>query len=121
MITQVKFVSLPVADQNRAFDFYTKKVGFKVATDQPMGEGKRWIELKVGNGETKIVLFTVPGQEDRVGTFAPFTLVCDNVQKTYDELKAKGVQFQQEPKTEPWGTAAIMVDSEGNQVVLGTK
>lgn len=39
MITHVKFISIPVADQDRALKFYTEKLGFKVATDQEMGPG----------------------------------------------------------------------------------
>ncbi|HEY3935065.1 MAG TPA: VOC family protein [Gemmatimonadales bacterium] len=47
MITQVKFVGIPVADQERALAFYTGKLGFAVTTDQPMGN-QRWIELRCG-------------------------------------------------------------------------
>jgi catechol 2,3-dioxygenase-like lactoylglutathione lyase family enzyme len=121
MITFVKFVTVPVSDQQRALDFYTNKLGFKIVTDQPFGKDRRWIELKVGSGDTRLVLFTSPGQESQIGGFATFTFACDNVQKTYDELKAKGVEFVQEPKTEHWGTSAIMKDADGNTIVLGTK
>ena len=38
MIKQIKFVSIPVADQNRALDFYTDKLGFTIITDQPFDE-----------------------------------------------------------------------------------
>jgi len=47
MITHLKFMSIPVADQERALKFYTEKLGFKVATNQEMGPGKRWIELRI--------------------------------------------------------------------------
>ena len=46
MIKQIKFVSIPVADQNRALDFYTDKLGFTIITDQPFDEKQRWIELR---------------------------------------------------------------------------
>jgi predicted enzyme related to lactoylglutathione lyase len=119
MINQIKFASIAVADQNRALDFYTRKLGFKVATDQELGEGMRWIELKIGSAETKLVLFSPPGKEP--GGFQNIVFQTDNVQKTYDELKARGVEFTQEPRTEPWGTSAMFKDSEGNVFVLGTK
>ena len=44
MIRRLKFVGIPVADQDRALAFYRDRLGFKVHTDQPMGPGKRWIE-----------------------------------------------------------------------------
>jgi catechol 2,3-dioxygenase-like lactoylglutathione lyase family enzyme len=47
MIKQIKFISIPVADQNRALDFYTEKLGFTIITDQPFDEKQRWIELRI--------------------------------------------------------------------------
>lgn len=121
MITHVKFVSVPVNDQDRSLKFFTETLGFKVATDQEMGGGQRWIELKVPGAETKLVLFTAPGDEKRIGGFMPLAFACDNVFKTYEELKAKGVEFAQEAKQEPWGASAIFKDPDGNQFVMGTK
>jgi catechol 2,3-dioxygenase-like lactoylglutathione lyase family enzyme len=43
MITKLTHVSIYVLDQASAFDFYTKKLGFKVITDVPMGNGHRWL------------------------------------------------------------------------------
>ena len=118
MITQIKFASIPVSDQQRALDFYTEKLGFKVVTDQPYGES-RWIELRIGNAQTRVVLFPFPDRQP--GGFLNVFFQTDDVQKTYEELKARGVEFTQEPRTESWGTSAMFQDSEGNAVVLSTK
>lgn len=120
MIRKIKFSSIPVRDQDRALDFYVNTLGFTLLTDQPMGPGQRWVEVRPPKGETGVALFTPPGHEDRIGTFTGISLECDDVQKTYDELTAKGVEFVQPPKTESWGVMAIMKDSEGNQFVLST-
>ena len=58
MIKQVKFISIPVRDQNRALDFYTDKLGFTIITDQPFDGKQRWIELRIPKAETRVVLFT---------------------------------------------------------------
>jgi predicted enzyme related to lactoylglutathione lyase len=120
MIRKIKFMSIPVRDQDRALEFYVNALGFILVTDQPMGPGQRWIELRPAKGDAGIALFTPPGHENRVGTFTGISMECDDVQKTYDELSAKGVEFAKPPKTEPWGVSAILKDSEGNQIVLST-
>jgi predicted enzyme related to lactoylglutathione lyase len=122
MIKGIKFVNIPVSDQGRALAFYTEKLGFAVATNQPMGPGgQRWIELKIPGAETRVSLFTPPGQEDRVGTFVPLSLWADDVEGTYETLRARGVEFVAPPKKEPWGTSVVFKDSEGNQLHLGSR
>jgi predicted enzyme related to lactoylglutathione lyase len=120
MIRKIKFSSIPVRDQDRALDFYVNTLGFTLMTDQPMGPGQRWIEVRPPKGDAGVALFTAAGQEDRVGTFTGISMECDDVQKTYEELSAKGVEFAKPPKAESWGVAAIMKDSEGNQIVLSS-
>lgn len=120
MIKAIKFVSVPVSDQQRALKFYTEKLGFRVITDQPFGGGQRWIELGVGRGGTGLTLFTVPGHENRIGTFTGISLLAEDVEATARDLQAKGVVFVQEPKRESWGTSAIFSDPDGNQFVLSS-
>ena len=120
MITQLKFASIPVGDQERALAFYTEKLGFEVATDQPMGPGKRWIELRIANSPTRVVLFTPPGHEDRVGTFFNGSFQCDNVEATYRQLSQRGVEFVEAPTQQPWGTFAKFKDPDGNTFVLSS-
>ncbi len=121
MIRRLNFVGVPVRDQARALEFYTEKLGLRVETDQHFGEGQRWIELSIPGAETRLVLFTPKGQEDRVGTFFNGAFGCEDVQKTFQELSARGVEFPQPPKKEPWGWSAMIKDSEGNTFVLGTR
>lgn len=120
MIKGIKFVGVPVSDQQRALDFYTEKLGFRVVTDQPFNDDQRWIELGIGRSSAGITLFTPPGHENRIGTFTGISLVADDVKATCRELAAKGVRFVQEPKEADWGTSAIFADPDGNQFVLGS-
>lgn len=121
MIKGIKFVNVPVRDQQRALAFYTEKLGFTVATNQPFGpSGGRWIELRIPGAETRVTLFTPPGQEDRIGTFLPLSLYADDLEATYETLKARGVEFLAPPKKESWGTSVVFKDSEGNQLHLGS-
>src|ERR1700712_1753899 len=120
MITQLKFAGIPVGDVDRALAFYTDKMGFAVATDQPMGPGKRWIELRMAHAATRVVLFTPDGHEDRIGTFFNGAFACDDVDATYRQLSARGVEFVEGPSSQPWGTFAKFRDSEGNTFVLSS-
>ncbi len=121
MIKGIKFASVPVRDQDRAIGFYTEKLGFVLATDQPFDDKQRWIEMRIPGAATRVVLFTPDGWEERIGGFTNITFVADDVQRTYDELSAKGVEFPMPPKTEHWGTAAIFKDADGNQFVLSSR
>jgi catechol 2,3-dioxygenase-like lactoylglutathione lyase family enzyme len=121
MIKGIKFASIPVADQDRALEFYTQKLGCRIITDQPFSDEQRWIELGIPGADTGIVLFTPAEHADRVGTFSHVAFWSDNVKKTYEELKAKGVEFLGEPQSEDWGTSALFKDSEGNTFVISSK
>jgi predicted enzyme related to lactoylglutathione lyase len=121
MITHVKFVSIPTSDQDRALAFWTDRVGFTVLSDQPFSDSQRWIELKVGNSDTRFVLFTPEGQEDRIGSFFNGALACDDVEATHRQLSERGVEFASPPQKQPWGTFATFRDPDGNRFVLSSR
>lgn len=120
MITHLKFVSVPTRDQDRALAFWTEKIGARVMTDSPMGE-QRWIELKLRDSETGVVLFTPEGHEDRIGGFFNGSFACDDVEATYRQLSERGVEFEKPPEKQPWGTYAIFKDPDGNRFVMGSR
>lgn len=121
MITNVKFVSIPTSDQDRALKFWTDQVGFTLMTDQPFSDAQRWIELKIRDSDTRFVLFTPDGQEDRIGGFFNGALACDDVEATHRQLSERGVEFDGAPKKQPWGTFATFRDPDGNQFVLSSR
>lgn len=116
-----------VLDQKRAFDFYTNKLGFKVVTDVPMGSEDRWLTVAPARMPGfEIVLAPVtrnlfsPETSELLkemvskGTFGVAVLTCDDIFATYEELKAKGVEFTKPPTQEFYGTEAIFKDDSGN-------
>ena len=121
MIRGIKFVGIPVSDQNVALKFYTESLGFKVTTDQPFNDKQRWIELMIPGAETGLALFTPEGHEDRIGQFQSISYWCDDVFATAKALASKGVTFTKEPTNEVWGSVAIFKDPDGNQFVLSSK
>ena len=119
MITHVKFVSIPTRNQDLALTFYTEKLGFKLVTDQPYDDKQRWIELRIGGSDTRFVLFGM--DESRIGSMFNGALACDNVEKTYQELKERGVKFMCPPQQQEWGSFAMFEDIDGNKFVLSSK
>jgi catechol 2,3-dioxygenase-like lactoylglutathione lyase family enzyme len=121
MIRGIKFVGIPVRDQDAALKFYTEKLGCKVATDQPFTEKQRWIELLIPGADSGLALFTPEGHEKRIGEFQSVSFWCDDVFATAKVLKSKGVQFAVEPKTEARGSSAIFKDADDNKFVLSSR
>ena len=121
MIRGIKFVGIPVRNQDVALKFYTEAMGMKVMTDQPFTPQQRWIELMIPGADTGVALFTPEGHEKRIGEHQSISFWCDDVFATADAMKKKGVMFTKEPTTEPWGSVAVFKDADGNQLVLSSR
>ncbi len=120
MITKASTVGIYVSDQDQALGFYTNKLGFEKLIDEPMGSDSdaRWIEVAPAGAQTRLVLFTPPGQEDRIGTFSTVVFSCDDMESTYQELSGRGVEFSENPSEQPWGIWAQFKDPDGNEFGL---
>ena len=126
-ITSIATVTVFVHDQQRAKRFYTETLGMELSNDTEMfpGADMRWISVAPPGCPTEISLFPMGEQwahyREAMGKPQAFTLHCDDIDATYRELSDKGVQFLGEPQRQPWGSFAVFVDSEGNQIVLGER
>ena len=127
MISKMTHVSIYVLNQDIAYDFYTKKLGFKVLKDLPMPDGDRWITVcPPEQPGFEIVLSpitrgtsskeTIEALKELVakGVFGVGVFTCSDIYATYEELKAKGVEFTKAPKKEFYGTEALFKDDSGN-------
>lgn len=118
MITHIHSASIIVSDQDKALEFYTGTLGWEVQLDNPMGED-RFITVKPKGGEASLVLGTKAMFGGDVNPATGITLVADDVQKTYEELTAKGVTFTMKPEQMPWGDiGAHFEDPDGNGFYL---
>lgn len=114
MFTKIGTITVAVTNQDKALDFYVNKLGFEKIDDQPMSETERWLEIALPGTQTHIML-GLRGQSggDRTG-FTGFVLHADNIEETCAELKSRGVTFQKDLSTEPWGKWAEISDPDGN-------
>ncbi len=134
MIQRLSHVTIWVLNQDDAFDFYVNKLGFKVNTDVKMDNGFRWLTVNPpGQPDLEMVLMPVGASPmmDAEATEMLRTLVVKGVlgagvfstadcRKTYEELKAKGVEFSQPPTERFYAIEALMKDNSGNWFSLSS-
>ena len=70
MITTFKFVSIPVRESKPRSRFLHGETRLQHHHQPAFDENQRWIELRIPKAETRVVLFTAEGQEDRIGSFS---------------------------------------------------
>ena len=123
-----------VHDQDEALQFYTNKLGMEVRSDVTLPElgNFRWLTVgPAGQPDFSIVLMAIPGepvmsaetaQEVRAlmakGFAGTIFLTTDDVQGDYEELKARGVEFTEEPEERPYGIDSGFRDPSGNSFRL---
>jgi catechol 2,3-dioxygenase-like lactoylglutathione lyase family enzyme len=123
-------VQVWVHDQDEALAFYTDKLGWEVREDVTLPEIPDFRWLSVGPPEQKdiaIVLMAVPGapvfEEDTRqkildimgrGASGGIFLTTDDCHAAYEQLKARGVEFSEEPSDRPYGVDAGFHDASGN-------
>ena len=124
MINSIGSVSIFVSDQDRAKEFYTKVLGFELRQDEPLypGATARWLAVAPRDAKTDAVLYLPDENWEHyrqvVGKSQALAFDVTDMQGLQADLKAKGVNFIQETDVQPWGTSAIIEDSEGNHLIL---
>jgi catechol 2,3-dioxygenase-like lactoylglutathione lyase family enzyme len=137
MLKQITNATVWVDDQDEALAFYTEKLGMELRDDVTVPEmgNFRWLTVGVvGQPDFSIVLMEVPGppvfdaetQKQlqalvAKGAAAGLFFAADDVRETYEELKSRGVEFQQEPTEQPYGIDAGFRDPSGNQMRMARR
>ncbi|MGI8802948.1 MAG: VOC family protein [Solirubrobacteraceae bacterium] len=123
-----------VHDQDEALAFYTEKLGWEVRADVTLAEmgNFRWLSVgPVGQPDIAVVLMAIPGPPimdeataDQLrdltakGFAGTLFLTTEDCQASYEELKARGVEFSEEPEDRPYGIDSGFRDPSGNAIRL---
>jgi predicted enzyme related to lactoylglutathione lyase len=123
-----------VHDQEEALAFYTQKLGWEVRSDVTLAElgDFRWLTVgPAGQEDFAVVLMAIPGppvmDEQTAGDVRELMakgfagtvfLSTDDCQASYEELKARGVTFTEEPEERPYGIDSGFRDPSGNSFRL---
>jgi catechol 2,3-dioxygenase-like lactoylglutathione lyase family enzyme len=129
MLKQLSHVQVWVHDQDEALAFYTEKLGMELREDVTVPEmgNFRWLTVGIPGQAVSITLMAIPGPpvfeeetRDQIlkllakGASGGLFFATDDAQKSYQELKSRGVEFTQEPTEQPYGIDAGFRDVSGN-------
>ena len=121
MLMQLTHVQVWVHDQDEALAFYTEKLGMELREDVTVPEmgNFRWLSVGIPGQDVAITLMAIPGPpvfeeetRDQIqrllakGASGGLFFATDDAQKSYEELKNRGVEFTQEPTEQPYGIDA---------------
>ena len=129
MLNSVNISHIFVFDQDKAKDFYVGKLGLEVSNDLDLGM-MRWLTVRAPGDPSHDILLELPGppamdektaaqvreliSKGASGFAAGFT--TDDVKKTYEALKAKGVEIADELTERDYGSDFGIRDPFGNQI-----
>lgn len=122
-----------VLDQDKALDFYVGKLGFEIANDVDLGF-MRWLTVSLPDQSEHQLLLEVPGPPSHDEATAELVrelvtkgamgvvaiIEVDDVHATYEDLKAQGVEFTEEPTERAYGVDCGVRDPFGNHLRIGT-
>ena len=119
-ISKVGRVVVPVADTDRALDFYVGTLGFEKVVDVPMGPDMRWVEVKVAGGETTIALAPPPPGQEAGDSQTGICLDTSDVDGAHAALREAGADVDDEV-TRFGGPVPPMFwlrDPDGNSLIV---
>ena len=122
MQQELSHVTLVVDDYDRARTWYTTVLGFELVEDMDLGGGRRWLVVAPPGSTGAAILLAradTPEQAGRIGDQTGgrvfLFLRTDDFRRDHAALLARGVQFREPPRHEPYGTVAVFEDLYGNR------
>ena len=121
MAMEFAMTTIVVDDYDRAIDYYINTLGFALTEDTVLSPEKRWVTVRPGTNGASILLARAATQEQasRIGNQSGgrvgFFLHTDTFDADYARMKAAGVVFIDQPRTEEYGKVIVFVDLYGNK------
>ncbi len=120
MSQSLKHIALIIDDYDRAIDFYTNKLGFKLLEDTKLSDQKRWVIVSPQNSNCSLLLAKPSNDRQKyhignqTGGRVFLFLNTDNLDKDYEKLIQNNIKIVREPKTESYGKVLVFEDIYGN-------
>lgn len=122
MINKIGKITIYVNDQEKAKEFWTKKMNFVIKLEQPMGPNMKWLEVGPSEDEfTTLILYDkklMLSQNPKANVGHPgIMLSTSNIESTYAEMKSNGVEVE-EMMIMPYGMMFNFKDQEKNEYMV---
>jgi predicted enzyme related to lactoylglutathione lyase len=114
MFKKVAFTMYPVTDPKRARAFYEETLGFTRGSQAANGA---WTEYDLPGGGC-LALFSTKDIEPSASAGGSVAFEVEDLDALVARLKAAGVQFKADDIKSPVCRMAIILDSEGNSIIL---
>jgi len=127
MAVTVSAMFIPVHDPDEALAFYRDALGLEVRNDVG-SDGLRWVTVGAPGQDVDIVLFPPESGRSQAEADALLSLVTkgslqaalfrsDDLDTTFEKVRAAGAEVFQEPASQPWGARdCAFRDPSGNLV-----
>ena len=119
-VSKLANVIVPVADQDRALQFYTEALGLEKRVDLPFGDGNRWIEVAPAGADTPIAICPPGPDVTAGGKDTGISLQTDDIDGYHAQLKNRGVEVEAEVSR--FGDAVPTLfwfrDPDGNKLMV---
>jgi catechol 2,3-dioxygenase-like lactoylglutathione lyase family enzyme len=110
---KIELVPLPVADVDRAVEFYGTRIGWHVDFDQVVREGLRFVQV-TPPGSACSICFGEGLEMLPAGAAQMIQVVVPSAERTRDHLRGRGVDCS-DVDEQPWGRFVHLTDPDGNR------
>ena len=119
-LNKVATVIIPIADQDKALDFYVGTLGFEKTVDVPFGGPYRWIEVGLPGESTTIALAPPREGEPMEPRETGISLQTDDIDGYYARLRDAGVDVDEQVQRmgDPVPPMFWFRDPEGNTLMV---
>jgi len=122
MTQRIEHIALVVEDYDKAIQFYTKKLRFRLIQDVRLSDTKRWVLVAPGGSQNFSLLLAKADNEEQYSRIGNQTggrvflfLYTDNFREDYQNLLDNEITIVREPSEESYGTLAVFEDLYGNR------
>lgn len=121
MSIALSLVTVVTPDYDAGIAFFVGKLGFRLDSDEPQGDGKRWVIVAPPGGGARLLIAKAANERqataigNQAGGRVAFFLETDDFDRDHARFAAAGVRFLEAPRRELYGVVAVFEDPFGGK------